>query len=62
MDGFGFLKAAKEKGIKAPVIILTNLSQTEDEEKAKKLGASDFFIKSNTSLEDLKTLVEAKLK
>lgn len=49
-DGFSFLEEAKTKKIKTPVIILSNLSQEGDMQKAKKLGASNYFVKSNTPL------------
>lgn len=48
MDGFEFLRLAKEQGIlsKSKVIILTNLGQKEDIEKGLRLGASDYIIKA----------------
>lgn len=36
-----------------PIIVASNLGQQEDVEKAMKLGASDYVIKSNLSMEDL---------
>ncbi len=50
MDGFAFLEALKEKKIHIPVMVLTNLSQEEDEKRVKALGVKEFFIKSNTPL------------
>jgi len=50
MDGFVVLETLKKKGIKTPVIILSNLSQEDDEKRAKELGAKGFFIKSNTPI------------
>jgi len=50
MDGFAVLEAMKEKGNKTPVMILSNLSQEEDEKRARALGAKEFFIKSNTPI------------
>ena len=50
MDGFSVLEALKQKGIKTPVMILSNLSQEDDEKRAKALGAKEFFIKSNTPI------------
>jgi CheY-like chemotaxis protein len=49
MDGFTALTTAKaDSQIKdIPVIILTNLSQSEDAEKTTKMGAVDFLVKSN---------------
>lgn len=50
MDGFTVLAKLQEKGIKIPVIILSNLSQQEDMEKAKNLGAVEFLVKSDIQL------------
>ena len=43
---------------KVPVIILSNLGQQEDIDKGLKLGATDFMIKSNFTLDE----VSAKMK
>ncbi|OGZ62862.1 MAG: hypothetical protein A2812_03090 [Candidatus Staskawiczbacteria bacterium RIFCSPHIGHO2_01_FULL_36_16] len=53
LDGFGVLKSIKEKGIKISVIVSSDLSQPEDINKAKDLGAVDFFIKSNMSVVEM---------
>ena len=50
LDGFGVLGVMKEKKIKVPVIVSTNLSQEGDIEKAKVLGAKDYFVKSDTPI------------
>lgn len=47
MDGFTFLKNIRGKNIKTPVLVLTNLSQKEDQEKIKEFEFVDFFIKSD---------------
>jgi two-component system alkaline phosphatase synthesis response regulator PhoP len=53
VDGFKVLEFIKEKNIKTPVIVLTNLSQTEDEKRVRDLGATNFFVKSNTPLSQM---------
>lgn len=53
VDGFGVLEEMKEKGIKIPVIVASNLSQKEDKTKAKSLGATDYFIKSDVPISEL---------
>ncbi|MFQ5492583.1 MAG: response regulator transcription factor [Candidatus Dojkabacteria bacterium] len=53
LDGFGFLTQLKEKGKKIPVIVTSNLSQDEDIEKAKQMGAVGYYVKSNTPLADI---------
>lgn len=50
MDGFGVLTILKEKNIKTPVMVLSNLSQEGDLKRTQELGAKDFFIKSNTPI------------
>lgn len=53
-DGFGVLQYMKDNNLKPQhVVITSNLSQTEDIEKAKSLGATDFMVKSNSSLTDI---------
>ncbi|HEX8762976.1 MAG TPA: response regulator [Candidatus Saccharimonadales bacterium] len=50
MDGFQVLQKLKEFGPMPYVIVLSNLSQREDEERVLSLGAQKYFIKSNTPL------------
>jgi len=61
-DGFSTLQEIKKRGIKIPVIISSNLSQEEDFKKAKELGAVDFFIKSNTPINDIVESIKKYLK
>ncbi len=55
MNGFEFLKKIKsdEKLKNIPVIVVSNLGQKNDCEKAIKLGAKEFLIKTNYSLEEI---------
>ena len=52
VDGFGVLKALKaDPKLKSiPVIVLSNLGDVDNIEKAKKLGADDYFVKADTDL------------
>ncbi len=54
-DGFGILKKIRENTAMAttPVIIFSNLSDEKDMEKAQGLGATDYMVKSNFTLEEL---------
>lgn len=52
-DGFDVLEMMKKEGMKIPVIVASNLSQVEDKDRAMKLGAVDFFIKSDIAISDL---------
>lgn len=56
IDGFTFLEEIKKRGLSSPkVIVVSNLSQPEDIKRAKELGVSTYFVKSDTPL---KTIVE----
>lgn len=61
MDGFAALDAMKkdEKLKDIPVVVASNLGQKEDIERAKSLGAMDFIIKSNVSIEDIVNKVKS---
>lgn len=61
MDGFGLLEAIKNKKIKVPVIVMTNLNQEEDKKRAFDLGAVDFFVKSNSTLSEIVEGVKKKI-
>ncbi|MBI2475068.1 response regulator [Candidatus Uhrbacteria bacterium] len=55
MDGFEYLKNMKANSAisKIPVVVLSNLGDNDSIEKAKELGAEDYFVKSDTNLSDL---------
>lgn len=61
VDGFHFLAEVQKKGIKTPVIVLSNLGQNEDIKKATELGAVGFFVKASTPLAKILELVKSKL-
>ncbi len=61
LDGFTILKELKAKGIKAPIVILSNLGQSEDQVKAKELGAADYLVKSNAPLSEIIALIKKLL-
>ena len=61
IDGFGVLEEMQKRSDKTPVIVLTNLSQKEDEQRATSLGAKDFFVKSNTPIAEIVKKVEKLL-
>ena len=58
LDGFGVLEAMQKKGITTPVIVLSNLGQEEDAERARALGARDFFVKSNMPIVEIVKFVK----
>lgn len=49
-DGFFIIKSIREQNIKTPIIVVSNLSQKEDEKKVLELGADSYLIKSNTPI------------
>jgi DNA-binding response OmpR family regulator len=66
-DGFEVLAEvqAEINKNKMPVIILSNLGQDEDVERGKKLGVTDYLVKSNTSIQQIaervKQVLDAKV-
>jgi DNA-binding response OmpR family regulator len=54
-DGFEILKKIKEVDTlkKIPVIVFSNLSEEKNIKKSKELGAIDFMVKSNFTLDEL---------
>lgn len=63
-DGFDVLQEIKANSETKdiPVIVFSNLGQTEDIEKAKKLGANDFLVKANFTLDDVVVKIKEILK
>ena len=61
-DGFKVLEAIGKMKIKTPVIVLSNLAQQEDTQKAKELGAQEFFVKSNVPLAEVVDYINGILK
>lgn len=55
IDGFDLLETIKadEKIKKIPVIIMSNLGQPEDIQQGRALGAKDYLVKSDLSLDDV---------
>ena len=62
VDGFAILQEIQAKKLKTPVIVLSNLGQEEDREKAKGFGVIDYFVKANTPISDIVKRVKAALK
>lgn len=55
MNGFEVIKRLKDdpNTENIPIAILSNLGQKEDIEKGQKLGAVDFIVKANHSLDEI---------
>lgn len=63
-DGFGILKMIREnqKTMTTPVIVFSNLSEDKDIKHAKDLGATDYMVKSNFTLDELSDRIKEILK
>ena len=61
IDGFTVLGEIRKKGIKTPVSIITNLGQPEDIQRAKDLGANDYFISSDISMTEIVQYIKKSL-
>ena len=62
-DGFEILRELKaDPNLKdVPVIVLSNLSQEEDMRRAKELGAAEYLVKANISIQDVVEKVKSNL-
>ena len=60
-DGFGVLEEINNKKIDVKVIISSNLSQQEDLDKAKNMGAVGYFVKSDTPINEVVEQVKKAL-
>ena len=63
-DGFDILKKVRETEAtkKIPVIVFSNLSEQKSIDKSKELGATDFMVKSNFTLDELIKHINSILK
>lgn len=63
-DGFNILEKirANKETKTLPVIVFSNLSEDKDIKKAKDLGATDFMVKSNFTLDELLEKIKTILK
>ena len=60
-DGFSVLEFLHEEKLSIPTIILSNLGQDIDTALCKDLGAYEYCLKSETTLEDLAKRVDTYL-
>ena len=64
MDGLTLLKIAKEQGKSSasiPIIVLSNLGQTEDQKTAMALGAVQYLVKANSPFPKVLSTIKAVL-
>lgn len=64
VDGFNILQALKSeaKTKSVPILLLTNLAQESDRERAMNLGANDYFVKSQHTPSDVLQKVKEIIK
>ena len=53
INGFQILEKKREMGLTTPVLVMTVLSQPEDEKRAMSLGATEYLKKGDISLADI---------
>jgi two-component system alkaline phosphatase synthesis response regulator PhoP len=53
MNGFSVLEELKTRNINMPVVVTSNLKQASDVIEARRLGAKDYFVKSDTALANI---------
>lgn len=61
ISGFDILKNIRESSKTVPVIVFSNLSDDKDIKHALDLGATDYLVKSNFTLEELVEKIEKTL-
>lgn len=61
ISGFDVLKNIRENSKSVPVVVFSNLSEDKDIKQATSLGATDYLIKSNFTLEELVEKIEKTL-
>ncbi len=59
IDGFSLLQELRLQDIfkKTPIIMLTNLGTTEDREKGRQFGATDYLVKANLTPAEVSKVV-----
>ncbi len=60
-DGFAVIEDLKSRGITTPVVIMSNLSQDSDRNRAAIAGASHYFVKADVKLADIVSYIKETL-
>lgn len=61
LDGFSVLEKIKNDNLKIPVVIMSNLSQEMDQDRAMKAGAIAYFVKSDIKLFEVISFIKKTL-
>lgn len=61
ISGFDFLQKVRADGkhAKLPILVFSNLAEERDVKQAMDLGATDFLVKSNYTLDDVEKRIRA---
>jgi DNA-binding response OmpR family regulator len=64
MDGFAVLETLRrreDEGKIVPIIVVSNLGQESDKERALSLGASEYLVKAEVDVDEIVSHIESKL-
>ena len=64
MDGFAVLESIRNRtdDLKSvPIIVVSNLGQDKDKERAKALGATEYLVKAEVSIEEIVAKIQTTL-
>jgi DNA-binding response OmpR family regulator len=64
MDGFAVLQTIRERAdaLKSvPIIVVSNVGQDKDKERAKSLGATEYLVKAEVSIEEIVAKIQSIL-
>src|SRR5665213_3090779 len=64
MDGFAVLQSIRSRAdaLKSvPIIVVSNLGQDKDKERAKSLGATEYLVKAEVSIEEIVAKIQSIL-
>lgn len=64
MDGFAVLESIRKRtdSLKSvPIIVVSNLGQDKDKERAKALGATEYLVKAEVSIEEIVSKIQSLL-
>jgi len=62
IDGFGVLADLQKKRDTTPVIVATNLNQAEDVSRVFELGCTNYYVKADTTLDQIVENVKKTIK
>jgi DNA-binding response OmpR family regulator len=57
-DGFAFMEEMKKRGSALPIIVMSNLSQDTDRNRAAIAGATHYFVKSDVPLSEIVSYIK----